>query len=592
MFLDKLVDLLQDVRQFAWLDISNERLPSDQEYGSEYSIGHYKTDHTDIESNHGADTEQSSDEIAENTSTASVLNAPSSSKTFYIGRDKTTKWLKQKPNTPSISHDITYTSGPTDIAKNAKTALECISLFLDDETIDKITTYTNVYITTLHEKYSRERDCKLTEAIEIKAFVGLLYMVAIKKTEHLNLKGIWLDDGTGCDVFKATMSINRFLFLLRVLHFDDINTRQERKKTDNLAPIREVFESFAAHCNENYVLGNCCTIDEMLESYRGRCKFRVHMSSKSTKHGIKLYALVDSKSLYTSNLEVYAGKQPPGNYNVSQSSADVIKRIAKPILNTGRNLIMGSNFTSIPLFDELINEYETTAVGAFKKNKKEIPALFLTMKDRPASHCLFGFDQRKTLVSYALKKKSKNIVLVLSTIDSNDNIHANTEAQPDIVSFYESTKSAVDIVDQSKEKHSVARVTNRWPMRLFFSILNISGINAQIIYKANTQNLMERSLFLKEIGLELVKPDIMRRASMENISIDLKFKIKQFIPVPDLQTVAKPTGYCAICPRRKNRRSKKTCSACNQSLCTEHVTFMCSTCYEKYIRRDLIEQIN
>ncbi|CAK1581223.1 unnamed protein product [Parnassius mnemosyne] len=79
------------------------------------------------------------------------------------------------------------------------------------------------------------------------------------------------------------MSIKRFLFLLRVLRFDDINTRDNRKETDHLAPIREIFESFVAHCNQNYTPGEYCTVDEMLESFRGRCKFRVYISNKPAK---------------------------------------------------------------------------------------------------------------------------------------------------------------------------------------------------------------------------------------------------------------------------------------------------------------------
>lgn len=46
--------------------------------------------------------------------------------------------------------------------------------------------------------------------------------------------------------------------------------------------------------------------------------------------------------------------------------------------------------------------------------------------------------------------------------------------------------SGVDVVNRLKEEYSVARVACRWPLRLFFTILNIAGINSQIIYKENT----------------------------------------------------------------------------------------------------------
>ncbi|CAG4969483.1 unnamed protein product [Colias eurytheme] len=52
----------------------------------------------------------------------------------------------------------------------------------------------------------------------------------------------------------------------------------------------------------------------------------------------------------------------------------------------------------------------------------------------------------------------------------------------------------VDVVNQKKEDYTVARITSRWPMRIFFSIFNITGINAQIIYKANTNTLIETNI--------------------------------------------------------------------------------------------------
>lgn len=52
------------------------------------------------------------------------------------------------------------------------------------------------------------------------------------------------------------------------------------------------------------------------------------------------------------NLEIYAGKHPPGPYNLSNAAADVLKRVAS-ILNSGSNITMDNYFMSIPLFNEI-----------------------------------------------------------------------------------------------------------------------------------------------------------------------------------------------------------------------------------------------
>ena len=47
-------------------------------------------------------------------------------------------------------------------------------------------------------------------------------------------------------------------------------------------------------------------------------------------------------------------------------------------------------------------------------------------------------------------------------------------------------ESGADIVDQMIGAHNVARDTRRWPMVIFYTILNIVRINAQTIHMLNS----------------------------------------------------------------------------------------------------------
>ena len=61
---------------------------------------------------------------------------------------------------------------------------------------------------------------------------------------------------------------------MQCIRFDDIATRNEKKKLDDLAPIREMFESFVANCKKAYCLSPYVTVDEKLEHFCGRCRFK------------------------------------------------------------------------------------------------------------------------------------------------------------------------------------------------------------------------------------------------------------------------------------------------------------------------------
>ena len=60
---------------------------------------------------------------------------------------------------------------------------------------------------------------------------------------------------------------------------DDVNSRDDRKKFDKLAPVREFFNMFVNNSQNNYTVSEYCTIDEQLVAFRGRCSFR-HVTEK------------------------------------------------------------------------------------------------------------------------------------------------------------------------------------------------------------------------------------------------------------------------------------------------------------------------
>ncbi|KAJ8927649.1 hypothetical protein NQ314_019864 [Rhamnusium bicolor] len=215
---------------------------------------------------------------------------------------------------------------------------------------------TNNFINSMKEKFSRDRDSRPTDILEMQAFIVLLYYAGILKANHLNADDLWKTDGSSVEIFRLTMSLVRFRFLLRCIRTDDKATRAERAKIDKLAPIRFFFDKFVDNCKNGYSLSKYVTGDEKLKAFRGRCSVRQYTPLKPSRYGIKIFALADAMMMYVSNMEVYVGQQPEGPFRVSNSPNIVVKRLCQHIYGSGRNVTIDNWFTSIDLVDALHTE--------------------------------------------------------------------------------------------------------------------------------------------------------------------------------------------------------------------------------------------
>lgn len=120
-----------------------------------------------------------------------------------------------------------------------------------------------------------------------------------------------------------------------------------------------------------------------------------------------------------------------------------------------------------------------------RRNKTCIPKQFVDTKNRPINSSLFGFHKDCTLTSYVPKKNK--VVLAVSTLhhDSDIDLTTGDKKKPYIITFYNETKCGVDRLDQMCSLYNIARNSRRWPLTIFYNLLNICGINAMNVYSAN-----------------------------------------------------------------------------------------------------------
>lgn len=161
----------------------------------------------------------------------------------------------------------------------AEIAFDCI---ISRNVIDTIVKYTNVEATKTDNIW-REVD-----AVEIRAFIGLLLTAGVERGSKRNLVE-YFDCLRGQPIFRATIGLRRFRDIMRFIRFDDKETRTARRQRDKLAPIRDVFNIINNNLGRMYSPSEWLTVDEQLVPFRGRCGFKQYIPSKPDKYGMKLY---------------------------------------------------------------------------------------------------------------------------------------------------------------------------------------------------------------------------------------------------------------------------------------------------------------
>lgn len=184
-------------------------------------------------------------------------------------------------------------------------------------------------------------------------------------------------------------------------------------------------------------------------------------------------------------------------------------------------------------------------VGILRSNKREIPAWF--KRKQESNSTTFVFDDMSTLVSYC-PKENKN-VLLLSSKDEFYNTHTDQKTKkPNLVLYYNRNKGAVDTFDQLCSVYTVARKTFQWPLRIFYSILDMAGVNTQIL-PFLTLTEIERSkgkgesdlpkkipqrTFLADMGMWLMDLFLRKRHKNKKVRQNLRAALEDILSSEDL----------------------------------------------------------
>nr|XP_014098913.1 uncharacterized protein LOC106623819 [Bactrocera oleae] len=213
-------------------------------------------------------------------------------------------------------------------------------------------------------------------------------------------------------------------------------------------------------------------------------------------------------------------------------------------------------------------------------------------KTREQYSTVFGFHEKVTMCSYD-PKKNKAVILI-STMHSDISVGDDAKRKPELINFYKKYKAGVDTMDKMVRRYTSQQRSSRWPMAMFFNMLDTSSLAAYIIYyennKITVKKTTERRQFMRKLSEELAlpmiehrraNPQVMRHFStkiaIENVLGHILTETVVINPGPetpkDKTGRKKVTGSCHVCnalPIRRRRKTRKACANCPQPVCDEH----------------------
>lgn len=214
--------------------------------------------------------------------------------------------------------------------------------------------------------------------------------------------------------------------------------------------------------------------------------------------------------------------------------------------------------------------------------KREIPSEFQPQKHRKAESALFGFTKQITMCLY-VPKKNRAVILV-SSMHHNNDVDEDTK-KPEIILYYNATKGGVDEADKKCSNYSSSRRTRRWPMVLFYCIVDLSAMNAYILYNMHQLKSADRGDFLKSLARSLVIPHMQRRVVCNQLPRELRLVIKRVLGEDMVEedeqghhSVQGKRRACKICPSKLHRMTVYTSVGCNNPVCLQCSNPLCKNC--------------
>ncbi|KAL7849900.1 hypothetical protein SRHO_G00192490 [Serrasalmus rhombeus] len=262
-----------------------------------------------------------------------------------------------------------------------------------------------------------------------------------------------------------------------------------------------------------------------------------------------------------------------------------IEGIILEMTNLEGKRVFGDTWREIDL--ELLKR-KLTMVGTVRKNNPELPPALVSTRGREALSSKFAFTDIHTLVSY-VPKKNRNVIL-MSTLHKDTAVSTREDRKPLMIQDYSKNKGGIDCLNKLIGTYTCKGMTTRRPVPPFHNILDVSALNAYVVWTAidptwNQGKSFKRRLYLAELGKALT-PLIQRRQHIPHTPASASLVRSVQAPAPVTALAALPQqGHgqkmkrCELCAPRDNKTSLRCCK-CDAYVCKAHsdLSVTCHSC--------------
>lgn len=437
--------------------------------------------------------------------------------------------------------------------------IDYFSLLVDDNFLISVVDETNIYAEQLFLTGPSERaritNWKPLDLPELKIFLGLwLHMGTIQLNR---MQDYWRQHELfSIPCFPKYMSRNRFLLIMRCLHFSRNPDLGEAVSNDRMQKIRPVQNFLNEKMDQLYCPGKELSIDESMVLWRGRLQFRQYIKNKKHKYGLKLYLLTEPNGmvlrclLYTGAADDLGGKG---------HAANIVLALMEGKLGKGYSIYMDNFYNSTTLAKQLLSK-DTYVTGTLRKDRRDNPKDLVQTKLRKGDSITF-YNEGVAVTKW----HDKRDVLVLSTEFTGENVEierrrGDNQIKPKAVVMYNKYMSGIDRQDQMLAYYPSERKTIRWYKKIFIHYMSMLLFNSFLLYS-------------KYSGSKITFFDY-RLSVIQQL---LSHKIFPQAPIP-----TEPVGNQHLPSRYRNQVSgkpmRKRCKVCYKKNIQKLTQFFCSEC--------------